>query len=118
MVSSNLNFYEILKFCQRGGIGVFLKTSNFEKYPKCIITYNYVFLNIICNISMSGVLQFPIFEEISISTKFRQNLFFRKMFIVLLVFAVLRIIFTKSFVYLQYASSFTWFRAISIFSKF
>jgi hypothetical protein len=67
---------------------------------------------------VSGFLKFPIFEEISISTKFRQNLFFWKKFTGLQLFEVLRILLTNTYVYLQYASSSTWFRAIWIFSKF
>jgi hypothetical protein len=100
------DFFEILKLRQRGSLGVYLKKSSFQKCPKCIITYNYVFLNIIHNISVSGVFKFPIFEQISISTKFRQNLFFFwKLLSGLIVFAVLRIVLTNTFVYLQYASS-------------
>jgi hypothetical protein len=114
-----LDFSKFWNYVNWGSFVVYLKKSSFQKCPKCIITYNYVFLSIIHNTSVSGVFKFPIFEEISISIKFRQNLFFFwKIFSVLLVFAVLRIFLSNTYVYLQYASSSTWFRAIWIFLKF
>jgi hypothetical protein len=45
MVSCNLNSFEILKFRQGGGIGVFVKNSVSQKCPKFIIPqYNELFI--------------------------------------------------------------------------
>jgi hypothetical protein len=63
MISSNLNFFEILKFRQGGGIGVFVKISILQKCPKFIILqYNELFI-IIYNISESGDVEFAIFGD-------------------------------------------------------
>jgi hypothetical protein len=59
MISSNLNFFEILKFCH--GVGVSMKISILQKCPKFIIPHNNELLNKICNISESGDAEFPIF---------------------------------------------------------
>jgi hypothetical protein len=78
MISSNLNFFEILKFRQGGGIGVFVKISILQKRPKFIILqYNELFI-IICNVSEPGDVEFPIFRERFIFTKFWKNEFFGK----------------------------------------
>jgi hypothetical protein len=60
MVSSNLNFIEILKICQGGGIGVFVKNSIFQKCPKFILPQIIDLLGIIYNISLSDGVKFPI----------------------------------------------------------
>jgi hypothetical protein len=78
MISSNLNFFEILKFRQGGGIGVFVKNSILQKCPKFIISHNNEFLNKIYNISESGDVAFPLFGDSVILTKFWKNEFFWK----------------------------------------
>jgi hypothetical protein len=63
MVSSNFNFFEILKFRQRWGIGVLLKNSIFQKYPKCIITYNYVFFTLYISFPCQESSNFSFFKN-------------------------------------------------------
>jgi hypothetical protein len=76
MISSNLNFFEILKFRQGRGIGVFVKILILQKCPKFIILlYNELFI-IIYNISESGDVEFPNFGDSFIFTKFWKNEFF------------------------------------------
>jgi hypothetical protein len=70
MVSSNLNFFEILKIRQRGGIGVFVKNSIFQKCPKFILPQNNDLLSEIYNISVSGSVKFSIYGDSFISQKF------------------------------------------------
>jgi hypothetical protein len=85
MISGNLNFFEILKFRQGGGIGVFVKNSISQKCPKFIILHNNELLNKVFNISESGDVEFPIFGDSFIFTKFWKNEFFWKKSIVVLV---------------------------------
>jgi hypothetical protein len=107
MISSNLNFFEILKFLQGGGIGVFVKNSIFQKCPKFIITHNNELLDKVYNISESGDLEFPIFGDSFIFTKFWRNEFFWKKFRVALVLEVSTMLLTNTRVNLQYPSSFS-----------
>jgi hypothetical protein len=88
MIPSNLNFFEILKFCQGGSIGVFVKNSTFQQYPKFIIPHNNELVNKINNISESGDAEFPIFGDSFIFTKFRKNEFIWKLSRVVLVLEV------------------------------
>jgi hypothetical protein len=119
MISSNLNYFETLKFRQRGGgIGVFVKNSIFQKCPKFIIPHNNELFNKICHISESGEVEFPIFWDIFIFTKFRINEFFWKKSRVVLVLEVSPMLLTNTRVNLQYMSSSSWFRVIWNFSKF
>jgi hypothetical protein len=74
MISSNWNFFEILKF--RQSIGVFVKNSIFQKCPKFVIPHNNEFFNKIYNISEYGEVEFPIFGDSLIFTKFWNNEFF------------------------------------------
>jgi hypothetical protein len=117
MISSNSIFFEILKFRQ-GGIGVFVKNSILQKCPKFIILHNNELLNKIFNISESGDVEFFIFGDSFIFTKFWKNEFFWKKSRVVLVFGVLPMLLTITGVHWQYPSSFSWFRVIWIFSKF
>jgi hypothetical protein len=78
MISSNLNFFEILKFRQGGGIGFFVKNSIFQKCPKFIILHNNESLKKIYNISESGDVEFPIFGDSFILSKFRKISLFEK----------------------------------------
>jgi hypothetical protein len=78
MISNNLNFFEILKFRQGGGIGVFVKNSIFQKCPKLIILHNNESLNKIYNISESGDVEFSIFGDGFILSKFCKISFFEK----------------------------------------
>jgi hypothetical protein len=73
MVSCNLNFFEILKFRQGGGIGVFVKILTFQKCPKFIIPRSNELFNKIYNISESGDVEFPIFGDSFIFTKLWKN---------------------------------------------
>jgi hypothetical protein len=75
MISSNLNFFQILKF-REGGMGVFVKNSIYQKCPKFIFPHNNEFLNKIYNISESGDKEFPIFRDSFIFTKFCEKEFF------------------------------------------
>jgi hypothetical protein len=75
MISRNLNYFEILKIRQGGGIGVFVKNSIFQKCPKFRIPHNDEMLNKINNISESGDAEFPIFGDSFILTKFWKNEF-------------------------------------------
>jgi hypothetical protein len=118
MISSNLNFFEILKFRQGGGIGVFGKYSIFGKCPKFIIPHNNELLNKIYFMSESGDVQFPFFGDSFIFTKFWKNEYFWKKSRVVLVLEVSPMLLTNTGVNLQYPSSFSWFRVIWIFSKF
>jgi hypothetical protein len=119
MISRNLNFFEFLKFRQGGGIGVFVKNSIFQKFSKFIIPHNNELVNKTYNISESGGVEFPIFGVRFIFTKFCKNEFsFWKKSRILLVLAVLRVLPTNTWVYLQYSSSCTWFLVNRIFSKF
>jgi hypothetical protein len=70
MISCNFNFFEILKFPQGGGIGVFVKNSILQKNPKFIIPHNNELLNKIYNMSESGDVEFPFFGDSFIFTKF------------------------------------------------
>jgi hypothetical protein len=113
-----LSFFEILKFRQGGDIGVFVKISIFQKCPKFIILqYNELFI-IIYNVSVSGVVKFPIFGDSFIFTKFWKNEFFWKKFLVALVLEGSPMLLTNTRFNLQYPSRFSWFRKIWIFSKF
>jgi hypothetical protein len=118
MISSNLNFFEILKFAQGGGIGVFGKNSIFQKCPKFIILqYNELFI-IIYNISVSGIVKFPIFGDCFIFYEILEKWVFWKKSRVVLVLGVSLMLLTQTRVSLQYPSCFSWFRVIWIFSKF
>jgi hypothetical protein len=112
MISSNFNFFEILKFRQGGGIGVFVKISILQKCPKIIILqYNELFI-IICNVSEPGDVEFPIFGDSFIFTRFWKNEYFWKKSRVVLVLEVSPMLLTNTRVNLQYPSSFSWFRVI------
>jgi hypothetical protein len=78
MVSSYLNFFEILKFRQVAGrgIGVFVKNSIFQKCPNMILPKYDELLNIIYNISLWEAVKFPIFGDSLISKKYWKNEFF------------------------------------------
>jgi hypothetical protein len=106
MISSNKNFFEILKFRQIGGIGVFEKNSIFHKCPKFIILHNNELLNKIYNIYESGDVEFQIFGNRFIFTKFWKNEFFWKMSRVVVVLMVSPMLLTNARVILQYPSSF------------
>jgi hypothetical protein len=112
MNSSNLKFFEILKFRQGGGIGVFLKISIIQKFPKFIILQFNEFFIIIYNISVLGVVKFPFFRDSFIFTKFWKLSFFWKKSRVVLVLVVSPMLLTNTRVTLQYPSSFSWFRVI------
>jgi hypothetical protein len=107
MISSNLNFLEMLKFRQEGGMGFFVKNSFNQKCPKFIILhYNELFI-IISNISGPGIVKFPIFGDSFIFTNFWKNESFRKKFCVALVLEVSPMLHTNTGVNLQYPSSFS-----------
>jgi hypothetical protein len=118
MISSKINFFEILKFRQGGSIGVFVKNSIFQKCPKFIIPQCNEKLIIIYNIYVSGVVKFPIFVDSFIFTKFWKNDILWKKSRVVLLLEVSPMLLTNKRVNLQYPSSFSWFRVIWIFSKF
>jgi hypothetical protein len=107
MISSNLNFFKILKFRQRGGIGVFVKISILQKCPHFIIPHNNELINKIYNISESGDVEFPIFGDSFIFTKFWKNGFFWKKIRVALVLEISPMLLTNTRVNLQYPSSFS-----------
>jgi hypothetical protein len=116
VIIRNLNFFEILKFRQ-GGYWRFCEKLDF---PKMSQFQNFVYIElfiIICNISVWGVVKFPIFWDSFIFTKFRKNEFFWKKFRVALVLEVSPMLLTNTRVNLQYPSSFSWFRVNWIFSK-
>jgi hypothetical protein len=96
----------------------FCENLNFTKCPKFIILQYNEFFIIIHNISVSGVVKFPIFGDSFIFPKFWKNESFWKKFRVALVLEVLPMLLTNTGVNLQYPSSFSWFRVIWIFSKF
>jgi hypothetical protein len=107
MISSNLIFFEILKFRLGEGIGVFVKNSISQKCPKFIIPHNNELLNKIYNISEPGGVEFPIFGVSFIFTKFWKNEFFWKKSRVVLVLVVSPMLLTHTRVNLQFPSSFS-----------
>jgi hypothetical protein len=113
----NLIFSKFWNFVKGGGIGVFVKISILQKCPKFVILQYNELLIIICNVSEPGDVEFPIFREGFIFTKFWKNEFFWKKSRVVLVLEVSPMLLTNTRVNSQYPSSFSWFRVILIFSK-
>jgi hypothetical protein len=107
MVSSNLNFFEIPKFRRGGSIGVFVKKSIFQKCSKFIITHSNDLLKKIYNTSKSGDVEFPIFGDSFIFTKFWKNDVFWKKSHVVLLLEVSSMLLTNTRVNLLYPSSFS-----------
>jgi hypothetical protein len=93
MVSSYLNFFEILKFRQGGvkvnaGICVFCEKLDFSKKSQFLIPQYNELLIILFNFSESGDVEFPIFGDSFIFPKFWKNEFFWKKSRVFSSFAV------------------------------
>jgi hypothetical protein len=107
MISSNLNFFKILKFRQQGGIGVFVNNSILQKCPKFIIPHYNELFNKIYNISESGDVEFTIFLDSFIFTKFWMNEFFCKKSRVVLDLVVSPMLLTNTGVNLPNPSSFS-----------
>jgi hypothetical protein len=96
MISCNLNFFEILIFRKGGGFGVSVKISILQKCHKFIFLYNFELLNKIYNISESGDVEFPIYEDSFIFTKFWKNKYFWKKSRVVLVMEVSPMLLTNT----------------------
>jgi hypothetical protein len=73
MISSNLNFFEVLIFRQGGVYWRFREELDFSKMAQTHSSKYNVFLNLIYKVSKSGVLEFPIFEDSFMFTKFWKN---------------------------------------------
>jgi hypothetical protein len=96
-------------------IGVLVKNSISQKFLKFIILHINELLNKIYNISESGDVEFPFFEDSFIFTEFWKNEFFWNKSRFALVLVVSPMLLTNTRVNLQYPSSFSWFREIWIF---